>query len=316
MPKLRVITKTPPEPQGEPEQQVAQLRDYLLQLCEELAYVLTHLEADNINDSTFQRIQEMIPKAYTGLPPMDGAASSGGTNAWSRGDHRHPHDDSKADADDLTAHVGDTANPHSVTKAQVGLGNVDNVQQYSASNPPPIPTPAEVGAIPTTEKGSAGGVAELDVNGKVPTSQLPATALLALGETSSTAYRGDRGKTAYDHSQAVSGNPHNVTAEEVGARPDDWMPSASDVGAIPAAEKGAAGGVAELDSNGLVPAEQLPTAASPATAVPLMDGEGAVGTSIRYAREDHEHPENTGKQDLVFLSIVDGKLCVTYEDGE
>ena len=39
---------------------------------------------------------------------------------------------------------------------------------------------------------------------------------LALGETSSTAYRGDRGKTAYDHSQLTSGNPHNVTAADVG----------------------------------------------------------------------------------------------------
>lgn len=41
---------------------------------------------------------------------------------------------------------------------------------------------------------------------------------LALGETSSTAYRGDRGKTAYDHSQ-TTGNPHNTTAEGVGALP-------------------------------------------------------------------------------------------------
>ena len=39
---------------------------------------------------------------------------------------------------------------------------------------------------------------------------------LALGETSSTAYRGDRGKIAYDHSQVTSGNPHNVTKAEVG----------------------------------------------------------------------------------------------------
>ena len=29
------------------------------------------------------------------------------------------------------------------------------------------------------------------------------TSSLALGETSTTAYRGDRGKTAYDHSQAT-----------------------------------------------------------------------------------------------------------------
>lgn len=39
---------------------------------------------------------------------------------------------------------------------------------------------------------------------------------IALGETSATAYRGDRGKTAYDHSQ-TSGNPHNTTAAQVGA---------------------------------------------------------------------------------------------------
>jgi hypothetical protein len=42
------------------------------------------------------------------------------------------------------------------------------------------------------------------------------SAQLALGETSSTAYRGDRGKTAYDHSQLNTGNPHNVTASDVG----------------------------------------------------------------------------------------------------
>ncbi len=95
-------------------------------------------------------------------------------------------------------------------------------------------------------KGAANGVAELDSNGKVPSSQLPSyvddvleydsqstfpttgetgkiyvakdtnktyrwsgtayveiSPSLALGETSSTAYRGDRGKTAYDHSQST-----------------------------------------------------------------------------------------------------------------
>ena len=55
--------------------------------------------------------------------------------------------------------------------------------------------------LSTAIKGKANGLAELDSNGKVPTSQLPS--LLALGETSSTAYRGDRGKIAYDHSQTA-----------------------------------------------------------------------------------------------------------------
>lgn len=37
---------------------------------------------------------------------------------------------------------------------------------------------------------------------------------VALGETSATAYRGDRGKIAYDHSQS-QGNPHNTTTTEI-----------------------------------------------------------------------------------------------------
>lgn len=52
----------------------------------------------------------------------------------------------KAPASDLTSHVGNTNNPHGVTKAQVGLGNVDNVKQYSASNPPPYPVTSVNGA--------------------------------------------------------------------------------------------------------------------------------------------------------------------------
>ena len=38
---------------------------------------------------------------------------------------------------------------------------------------------------------------------------------LTLGETSSTAYRGDRGKIAYDHSQTI-GNPHGTTKNDIG----------------------------------------------------------------------------------------------------
>lgn len=41
---------------------------------------------------------------------------------------------------------------------------------------------------------------------------------ISLGETSSTAYRGDRGKTAYDHSQ-LTGNPHSTTFAQIVSRP-------------------------------------------------------------------------------------------------
>lgn len=33
----------------------------------------------------------------------------------------------------------------------------------------------------------------------------------------------------------------------------------------------------------------------PATAAPLMDGTAAVGTSVKYAREDHRHPTDTSR---------------------
>ena len=52
--------------------------------------------------------------------------------------------------------------------------------------------------IPTDQFGSGGGGSGL-----------------ALGETSSTAYRGDRGKIAYDHSQ-TTGNPHGTTKSDIG----------------------------------------------------------------------------------------------------
>ena len=59
---------------------------------------------------------------------------------------------------DLDTHVDDTSNPHQVTKEQVGLGSVLNVEQ-----------------IPATEKGAALGVATLDGAGKVPVTQLPSS---------------------------------------------------------------------------------------------------------------------------------------------
>lgn len=75
--------------------------------------------------------------------------------------------------------------------------------------------------ILTSEKGVANGVAELDVNGKVPSTQLPAS--LELGITSSTAFRGDYGNTAYDHSQKTSGNPHGITYQDLGLTTEKWQ---------------------------------------------------------------------------------------------
>lgn len=142
-------------------------------------------------------------------------------------------------------------------------GNLDKkVDKTTTVNGKPLSSnvtlsATDVGAIPSSQKGTANGVASLDQDGKVPSSQLPSyvddviegylsggqfyvetshstqitaesgkiyvdltggknityrwsgtayveiSKSLALGETSGTAYRGDRGKIAYDHSQTA-----------------------------------------------------------------------------------------------------------------
>lgn len=58
---------------------------------------------------------------------------------------------------------------------------------------------------------------------------------LALGETASTAYRGDRGKIAYDHSQIKTGNPHGTKAYDIGYTDNKELGSTNLQGAMDAA---------------------------------------------------------------------------------
>lgn len=84
---------------------------------------------------------------------------------------------------------------------------VDDVLEYASLSA--FPTTGESGKIyiakDTNRTYRWGGTAYAEISPS-----------LALGETSSTAYRGDRGATAYTHSQTTSGNPHGVTKSDVG----------------------------------------------------------------------------------------------------
>ena len=158
-----------------------------------------------------------------------------------------------------------TAAIPAATISAYGVVKVDNAVNDTSTNPVQNKAVkaaitnaiANAAYIPTSQKGANSGVAELDANGKVPSSQLPSyvddviegyksgadffedsahtaskkitgetgkiyvdmstnvtyrwsgtayveiSASLALGETEATAYRGDRGKIAYDHSQSA-----------------------------------------------------------------------------------------------------------------
>jgi len=97
----------------------------------------------------------------------------------------------------IQSHITSTTNPHSVTATQVGAEPFGTVTTHAA----------------LTNVHGLSNKADL-VGGFVPSSQLPS--LVALGETSTTAYRGDRGKTAYDHSQAA----HAPTTAEQNVQAD------------------------------------------------------------------------------------------------
>ena len=86
---------------------------------------------DTVWSDTFDPIpSDMGGKTQT-TPLMDGEASVGSENYYAAGDHRHPTDITRASAEDLTAHINNKTNPHSVTKEQVGLGNVDNTSDIN-----------------------------------------------------------------------------------------------------------------------------------------------------------------------------------------
>ena len=92
---------------------------------------------------------------------------------------------------------------------------VDDVQEYASRSA--FPATGEAGKIYVatdtnlTYRWSGSGYVEISPS-------------LALGETSATAYRGDRGKAAYDHSQIKSGNPHGTTFASLPDKPSSLPP--------------------------------------------------------------------------------------------
>ena len=103
-------------------------------------------------------------------------------------------------------------------------GFVDDIIEGVLTNP----TTFTANATPQNAAGvvvPATGVIYVDVNTNLQyrwggSAYITTSASLALGETPSTAFRGDRGKSAYDHSQITDGsNPHGTTFSNLAGKP-------------------------------------------------------------------------------------------------
>ena len=247
--------------------------------------------------------------------------------------------------DEHTHTVGEITD---LSKSSVGLGNVENKSsatirgEITSSN---VTTALGYTPLNSNLKGANSGVAELDANGKVPTSQLPsyvddvleysakssfpatgeagkiyvdlATNLtyrwsgsayteispsLALGETSSTAYRGDRGKTAYDHSQVKDGsNPHGTTFANIASKP-------TTISGYGITDAKIASGVITLGSNTITPL----TSSSSLNAAKLT-GTASVNTTGNAATATTANSLKDVTATAAELNILDGATLTTAE---
>jgi hypothetical protein len=139
---------------------------------------------------------------------------------------------SKVDNTDneVTAHIGDLANPHQVTKTQVGLSNVPNVDATDADN---ISDGTTNAIITQTQEsnfesayshsqvttGNPHSVTKTDVGlGNVANVDTTTADNINDGSTNAiiTLTQETNFESAYNHSQVTTGNPHNVTGSDVG----------------------------------------------------------------------------------------------------
>jgi len=257
-----------------------------------------------------------------------------------------------------TASTKDIPESGNAGNDEVVLGNdsrlsdarpASDVSSWAKASTKPSYTASEVGAIASTLKGVANGVAELDAAGKVPSSQLPSfvddvievadydhlpitgesgkiyvtldanktyrwtgsgyaeiSESLALGETSATAYRGDRGKTAYDHSQdsgrittAVSSGLYKVAATAQGHIAGLTAVEKSDITALGIPAQDTTYGVVSKTANGLAP--QLPNET----------------TTTKYLRQDGtwQVPPDNDTTYTVATGDNNGQIKVTPSSG-
>lgn len=228
------------------------------------------------------------PASHTHTPDAIGAAPASHTHNYAAPTHTHD----QADIPGLIVALAAKAEAtHDHTLAQiVGLvaalaakadlvdgkvpasqlpGFVDNVVEYAAvTNFPATGESGKIYVATSTNKTYRwGGTGYVEIS-----------ASLALGETSSAAYRGDRGKIAYEHSQ--NGDAHVTAAQKTawnGKADGNHTHTASDLGAAPANHGHSYN---ELTDRPTIPAAYTHPGSHPAS---MITGLATVATSGKYS---------------------------------
>lgn len=254
--------------------------------------------SDITNDSGYIT-SSSLPVATTTSPKMDGTASVGTETKWAKGDHVHPSDTSrvpttrKVNGHALSADV-------TITKEDIGLGNVNNTADVNK-------VVASAGKLTTAvnlEGASFDGSAGTSYYATCSTPAATAAKVATISGQTFNLITGARVIVKFTYANSAASSTLDVN--ETGAKPIYY--------------NGAAIGKSVTDANGtyefvyngtqweLIGDLDTNTSPSAASATPNMDGTAAVGTSTKYAREDHIHPSDTTKVDK-----VDGKGLSTND---
>ena len=210
---------------------------------------------------------------------------------------------SKADASTVSTHISDTANPHSVTKTQVGLGNVDNTSDANK----PVSTAQQTAlnlkadlASPTFT-GTVSGISKSMVGlGNVPN----------VDATDRANHTGTQlASTISDFSSAAKSA---AVADSISNGVTDIAPSQNAVYdalalKLDSSVRGANNGVASLDAGGKVPVSQLPSS--------VMEFKGV------FDPASATFTDATGNAGDVYLASVAGSYdagsgSITYAIGD
>ena len=227
-------------------------------------------------------------------PEMDGVASPGVADTFSRGDHRHPTDTSRASASALTQEITDRGD------ADILINN--RIDTLDARVVPSDAYPLMDG---TAESGSHVQYSRRDHRHPTDTSRAAQTDLQAEIDdriNDVNALQGDinavdakinfsSAAPLMDSSSASSGSS-TVMARADHVHPTDTSrASATDVATLQARMDAFAG------------------SALPSDLTPNMDGVGSAGSGGNYSRGDHVHPSDTSKLDKTGGTIT-GDLTI------
>ena len=210
---------------------------------------------------TSKSVNVEVPTAATTEPIMDGTAAVGTSTNWAKADHVHPSDTTKVDK---------------VNGKGLSTNDLTDELLLKING---IEAGGQVNAVEIIKVNNSA----LEINDKVVSIPNATTSVYGATILSSA---------TNSSSEAAAATPLAVkTAYDLANSKQDPATTLAGYGI---ADVSINNGVITIGNSTITPLTETSNAP---TATPLMDGTAAIGSSTKYAKEDHVHPSDTTKAD-------------------